>query len=166
MLQYHLYLKLHQDNFNFYLRSSKMTQTKRNRKTRYGFTMIEIMAVLIILGLLGGLVARNVMKNIDKAKLITTQANLESYHTAVKEFKMDIGRLPTEDEGLMALVEAPSDVDDFPEGGFLDSKKLEQDGWKNDFIYEIDPGSPSGFLIRSCGPDGEQDTEDDILSTD
>lgn len=143
-----------------------MITAKRNNKNRYGFTMIEIMAVLIILGLLGTLVATKVYDNVEKAKVITTKTNLKIYHTAVNNFRMDNSRLPTEEEGLMALIEAPSDAQDYPTGGYLDSSKLETDGWKHDFIYEIVPGSPSGFLIRSCGPDGEQDTDDDIVSTD
>ncbi len=143
-----------------------MTKTERNRKQRYGFTMIEIMAVLIILGLLATLVGTNVLKNIEKGKDIITRTNLKQYHTAVKSFRMECDRLPTQEEGLMALIEAPSDVEDFPDGGFVDGTKIEKDGWKHDFIYELVPGSASGFLIRSCGPDGAQDTEDDIVSTD
>ena len=79
---------------------------------------------------------------------------------------MDTGRLPTEEEGLEALIVQPSDVVDYPEGGYLEMTNLEPDGWKHDFIYELAPGTNSGFLVRSCGPDGEQDTEDDLLSTD
>ena len=55
---------------------------------------------------------------------------------------------------------------DYPEGGYLEKPQLDPDGWKHDFIYELTPGTGSGFVIRSCGPDGEQDTEDDLLSTD
>lgn len=141
-----------------------MIQTRRNRKQRNGFTMIEIMAVLIILGLLATLVGTNVLKNIEKGKDIITRTNLKQYHTAVKSFRMECGRYPTEEEGLMALIEAPSDISNYPDGGFVDGTKIETDGWKRDFIYELVP--PSGFLIRSCGPDGDQDTDDDIISTD
>jgi general secretion pathway protein G len=143
-----------------------MIKTKRNRKNRFGFTMIEIMAVLIILGLLATLVATKVVTNIEKAREITTKTNLKTYHTAVNTFSMNHSRLPSEDEGLMALIEAPSDVVEYPDGGYLDSSKIETDGWKNEFIYEIAPDTSSGFLIRSCGPDGEPDTEDDIISTE
>ena len=67
----------------------------------------------------------------------------------------------------MALIEQPSDVSSgYPDGGYLEKTQLEVDGWKHDFIYELTPGVGSGFVIRSCGPDGEQDTEDDLLSTD
>ncbi len=129
--------------------------------------MIEIMAVLIILGLLATVVATKVVNNIERAKRITTKANLKIYHTAVNSFRMDNNRFPTEEEGLRALIEKPSDASsNYPEGGYLDMTSLEPDGWKNDFIYELTPGAGSGFVIRSCGPDGEQDTEDDMLSTD
>ena len=140
--------------------------TKTRKRKRFGFTMIEIMAVLIILGLLGTLVVTKVASNVEKAKITITKANLKIYHTAVNHFKMDNNRLPTEEEGLMALIEKPSDAVDYPDGGYLDSSKIETDGWKHDFIYERAPGTNTGFLIRSCGPDGEQDTEDDLLSTD
>ncbi len=128
--------------------------------------MIEIMAVLIILGLLGTLVVTKVASNVEKAREMVTRSNLQIYHTAVNHFKMDTGRLPTEEEGLRALIEKPSDVSGYPDGGYLEKTQLDLDGWKHDFIYELTPGVGSGFVIRSCGPDGEQDTEDDMLSTD
>lgn len=139
----------------------------KKRKNKPGFTMIEIMAVLIILGLLATLVATKVVNHIEEARAVTTKTNLNTYKTAVNQFYMHHSRLPTDEEGLMALIEAPSDIDGYPPGGYLDSTKIETDGWKHDFIYELVPGSSgSGFLIRSCGPDGEQDTEDDITSDD
>ncbi|MBN1972863.1 MAG: type II secretion system major pseudopilin GspG [Sedimentisphaerales bacterium] len=143
-----------------------MTVKKRNRKNGFGFTMIEVMAVLVILGLLGTLVVTKVASNVERARETITKSNLKIYHTAVSHFRMDTGRLPTEEENLMALIEQPSDAIEYPEGGYLEMPKLEQDGWKHDFIYELDPGSNSGFLIRSCGPDGEPDTEDDLVSTE
>lgn len=143
-----------------------MVTEKRKRPNRFGFTMIEVMAVLIILGLLGTLVVTKVASNVEKARVTVTKSNLKIYHTAVIHFKMDTGRLPTDEEGLDALIEKPSDVTEYPDGGYLEMTKLEPDGWKHDFIYELAPGTNSGFVIRSCGPDGEQDTEDDLLSTD
>jgi general secretion pathway protein G len=142
-----------------------MTGTKK-KQNRYGFTMIEMMAVLIILGLLGTLVTTKVITKIDQAKEITTKSNLKSYHTQINQFRMDTGRYPTEQEGLWALIEQPSDVTNYPDGGYLDSTEVNKDGWGRDFIYETYPGSNPAFLIRSCGPDGEPDTEDDLLSTD
>ena len=139
---------------------------KKRKLNKYGFTMIEVMAVLIILGLLGTLVVTKVTSKIDQARVITTKTNLKSYHTQINQFRMDTGRYPTEQEGLWALIEQPSDVANYPDGGYLDAIEINKDGWDHEFIYETYPGSNPAFLIRSCGPDGEPDTEDDLLSTD
>ena len=143
-----------------------MKITKRNKQRNYGFTMIEIMAVLLILGLLGTVVATKVLSNVEEARKTTTKANLKIFHTKVTHFRMDTGRLPTSDEGLEALIIQPTDVINYPEGGYLEMSYIEKDGWNRDFIYEVLPGTNSGFLIRSCGPDGQQDTEDDLISTE
>jgi len=139
---------------------------KKNPRVRPGFSMVELMAVLIILGLLFALVAGNVMGKVDGARITTTKANLKSLHNAVKSFRMDCARYPTEDEGLFALIEAPMDVDTYPEEGYLDTTELPVDAWNNDFIFELYPVSGKPFVIRSLGPDKELDTEDDLLSTD
>jgi general secretion pathway protein G len=139
---------------------------KKRKQNKYGFTMIEVMAVLIILGLLATLVTTKVISKIDQAKEITTKSNLKSFHTQVNQFRMDTGRYPTEQEGLWALIEQPSDVTNYPVGGYIEATEISKDGWGRDFIYEAYPGSSPAFLIRSCGPDGEPDTEDDLLSTD
>ena len=139
---------------------------RRKRKTRKGFTMIELMAVLIILGLLATVLVRNFMGQTDRARIITTKTNLKSLHAAVHQFKMDTGRFPAEDEGLLALIEQPSDVTVWPPGGYLETTELPLDGWNNEFIYELYPESGKQFAIRSMGPDGEEGTEDDLLSTD
>jgi len=87
-------------------------------------------------------------------------------HVAVNQFYMDAARYPTEDEGLMALIEQPSDVSTTWEGGYLETTEIPKDGWGNDFIYELYPERGKQFVIRSAGPDGEEGTEDDLLSTD
>ena len=139
---------------------------RRKRKTRKGFTMIELMAVLIILGLLATVLVRNFMGQTDRARIIITKANLKILHSAVNQFKMDTGRFPAEDEGLMALIEQPSDITIWEPGGYLETTDMPFDGWNNDFIYELYPESGKQFQIRSMGPDGEEGTEDDLLSTD
>lgn len=128
--------------------------------------MIELMAVLIILGLLATVLVRNFMGQTDRARIITTKTNLKALHAAVNQFKMDTSRFPAEDEGLLALIEQPSDVTVWPPGGYLETTELPLDGWNNEFIYELYPESGKQFQIRSMGPDGEEGTEDDLLSTD
>lgn len=143
-----------------------MTRKKTNKYNRYGFTMVELMAVLIILGLLATLVVTKVASKIDQAREKTTKANLKMLHSAVNMFKMDSARYPTEDEGLTALIQQPSDVTNWEPGGYLETTEIPKDGWGHDFVYEAYPENDLPFAIRSWGPDGEPDTDDDLLSTD
>ncbi|MCP4260932.1 MAG: type II secretion system major pseudopilin GspG [Planctomycetes bacterium] len=143
-----------------------MTRKERKRRVRNGFTMVELMAMLIIIGLLATLVVKKVASQVEKGRVITTKANLKALAAAVNTFKMDTGRFPAEDEGLFALIEQPSDVTIWEQGGYLETTDLPLDGWNNEFIYELFPESGKQFAIRSMGSDGEEGTEDDLLSTD
>jgi len=142
----------------------------KNAKTvRSGFTMIELMAILIIISLLATLVATKVVSKIDQAKVTTTKANLKILHSSVNQFKMETGRFPSEDMGLIELVEQPSDVTNYEPGGYLETTDIPRDAWGNDFIYERYPESGKPFVIKSLGADGEEGGEDydaDLLSTD
>ena len=142
---------------------------KRRRKNRCGFTMVELMAMLIIIGLLATLVVTKVATKIDQARITTTKANLKVLHSAVNQFKMDTGRFPAEEEGLMALVEQPSDVIRYEPGGYLETTEIPKDGWGNELIYELSPESGKPFVIKSFGADGEEGGEGndaDLYSTD
>ena len=144
---------------------------KENRKPRAqaGFTMVELMAVLIILGLLFAVVVGNFVGHTDKARVITTKTSLKSLHNAVNQFKMDTGRFPTEDEGLTALLEQPTDVTGWQPGGYLETTNIPKDAWGNDFIYEAMPASGKPFVVKSYGADGQEGGEGydaDLLSTD
>ncbi len=141
----------------------------RKRQVRTGFTMVELMAVLIILGLLAGVVVKNFVGQTERAKVTTTKASLRQLASAVNQFYMDTNRYPTEDEGLYALIEPPSDVQNFQPGGYLDTTDVPTDGWGNEFIYELYPESGKPFVIKSLGADGQDGGEGynaDLLSTD
>ena len=132
----------------------------RRRKNRFGFTMVELMAILIIIGLLAALVTTKVASKIDQARITTTKANLKVLHNAVNQFKMDTGRFPSEDVG---------DVSRYEEGGYLETTEIPKDGWGRDFIYERYPESGKPFVIKSYGADGEEGGEGndaDLYSTD
>jgi len=138
------------------------------KKMRKGFTMVELMAVLIILGLLFGLVANKVTNQIDKARVTQTKANLKALHNAVNQFKLDTGRFPGEDEGLSVLVEQPSDVTGWEPGGYLETTEVPPDAWGEEFIYELYPESGKPFVIISYGADKEEGGEGydaDLYST-
>ena len=144
-------------------------QRKIKRKTRSAFTMVELMAVLIILGLLATVVVRNFMGQTDRARVTTTKANLKVLHQAVLQFKMHTGRYPTEEEGLDALINEPTDVEGWEPGGYLESTELPTDAWNREFIFQLDPESGKAFVIISYGADGEEEGEDydaDLYSTD
>ncbi len=141
----------------------------KKRKIRYGFTMVELMAMLIIIGLLATLVVTKVASKIDQARVTTTKANLKSLHSAVNQFKMDTGRFPSEDVGLIELIEQPSDVISYEAGGYLETTDIPKDAWGHDFIYELFPESGKPFVIISFGADKEEGGEDydaDLYSTD
>jgi len=142
---------------------------KAKTETRKGFTMVELMAVLIIIGLLATLVVTKVATKIDQARVTTTKANLKILHSSVNQFKMDTGRFPSEEMGLEELIEQPSDVENYEPGGYLETTEIPKDGWGNEFIYELFPESGKPFVIKSLGADGEEGGEDydtDLHSTD
>ena len=140
----------------------------KNEK-RKGFTLVEIMAVIIIIGLLAAIGAMNFLGQTDKARVTTTKANLKMLHNSVAQFKMDTGIYPTEEEGLSVLITAPSDVKGYQPGGYIDSTDLPKDAWGNDFVYIAYPESGKPYVVVSYGADGQEGGEDydkDLYSTD
>ena len=131
--------------------------------------MLELMAVLVIMGLLATVVATNVMGRIEKAKVISTKASLRMLHDAVGQFKFDTGKYPTEEEGLDALVNPPGDVLNWEPGGYLETTAIPPDSWGNEFDYILYPESGKPYVVVSYGADGEEGGEGhdtDLLSTD
>jgi len=131
--------------------------------------MIELMAVLVIIGLLAGVVAVNVIGKIEQARVTSTRANLKILHNAVIQFKMDTGQYPTEEVGLIELIEQPPDLSGWNPGGYLDTTEIPTDGWKNEFDYQLNPESGKPFVIISYGADGQEGGEGydaDLYSTD
>jgi general secretion pathway protein G len=147
-----------------------MTMEKRIiTRARKGFTMVELMAMLIIIGLLATLVVTKVATQIDRARVTTTKANLKLLQSAVNQFKMDTSRYPSEETGLMELIEKPSDVTNYQEGGYIESTNIPKDAWGNEFIYMLNPESGKPFVIISYGADGKEGGEGydaDLKSTD
>jgi len=145
-----------------------MTNNGKKRWER-GFTMVELMAVLIILGLLAAVVVKNFVGQVDKGRVITTKASLKQLHTAINQFHMDTGRWPTDDEGLKVLVQQPPDVTVYPPGGYIETTEVPKDAWGRDFLFELLPESGKPFVIKSLGADGQDGGEGynaDLLSTD
>ncbi len=146
-----------------------MKNRRKNKRAKYGFTMVELMAMLIIIGLLATVVVTKVASKIDQARVTTTKANLKALHTAVTQFRMDTGRYPTEELGLTELIEQPTDVENWEPGGYLETTGIPKDAWGREFIYRLYPEGNSQFVIISYGADGEEGGEGynaDLASTD
>ena len=121
---------------------------------RKGFSLIEIMIVIIILGLLAGLVLPNLLGQSEQAKRKIVCIQMQSVHDALKNFKLQNGMYPTTEEGIGALVTNPDEekYKSYPDGGFLDGKQP-RDPWKNPYIYTNDE---SVIDILSLGADGKE----------
>ena len=135
-----------------------MRKMKRNEK---GFTLIELMVVIVILGILAGLIVPRIMGRPDEARRAKARIQLESLETALKLYKLDNGNYPTTEQGLNALVEPPAvgtPVKNWRQGGYLEKGKVPKDPWDNDFVY-ISPGAHGDFDLISRGADGEPDGE-------
>jgi len=125
-------------------------------KNRQGFTLIEIMVVIVILAMLAALVGPKLMGRTDDAKIQTTRTQISNMETALKLYKLDNGTYPSTEQGLNALVSKPT-VGNIPknykEGGYLEKKQLPKDGWGNDFLY-VSPGEHNDYDLFSYGADG------------
>lgn len=132
---------------------------KRIMKEEKGFTLIEIMVVLIIIGLLAGIVVPKLMGRTEEAKHTKTMVQIKNLQSALDLYKLDSGSYPTTDQGLQALVEKPA-VGEIPkrwkEGGYID--KLPKDAWLNNYVY-ISPGVHGEYDLYSYGADGEEGGE-------
>lgn len=122
-----------------------------------GFTLIELMVVIVILGILAGLIIPRIMGRPEEARRMKARVQIESIETALKLYKLDNGSYPSTEQGLQALVEAPS-VGQLPrawrDGGYLEKGRVPKDPWDNEFIY-LSPGVNSDFDLISYGADGE-----------
>ena len=129
----------------------------RNRQGEYGFTLIEIMVVIIILGILASYVAVRLTGQTEEARRTQAVVQIESLETALELYKLDNGSYPSTEQGLQALVEPPTTgvlPRKWREGGYLKKGKVPKDPWKHDYVY-LSPGLHSDFDISSYGDDGE-----------
>lgn len=133
----------------------------KKRCRECGFTLIELMVVIVILGILAGLIVPRIMGRPDEARQAKARIQIESLETALKLYKLDNGNYPTTEQGLQALVEAPavgSQAKKWRQGGYLEKGKVPKDPWDNDFVY-ISPGMHGDYDLSSRGADGEPDGE-------
>jgi general secretion pathway protein G len=120
-----------------------------------GFTLIEIMVVVVILAILGTLVAPQILGRIDEARVTKARNDLRLYESALDLYRMDNFKYPTTDQGLQALVTKPNDpnLKNYRPEGYV--KQLQKDPWGHDYIY-VSPGSNGQpYDLLSYGADGQ-----------
>ncbi len=122
-----------------------------------GFTLIEIMVVVVIIGLLAAIVAPNLIGNIDKAAVTRAKGDIRSIETALDLYRLDNFRYPTTDQGLQALVTNPGEVTARNWKPYLNS--VPSDPWSNTYQY-LYPGQQREFDVFSYGADGQEGGED------
>jgi general secretion pathway protein G len=138
-----------------------MPEKSENRRSEKGFSLIELIVVLVILGLLAAIVAPKVAQKLGQSKTQIAKIQIAELEQTLEAFMFDLGRYPTSAEGLDALVHNPTSGDSWA-GPYL-KKALPMDPWGKPYQYRC-PGQHGDFDIYSVGPDGADGNEDDVCS--
>jgi general secretion pathway protein G len=133
----------------------------RNRRSEAGFSLIELIVVLVILGLLAAVVAPNIYNKLSKSKDKVAKIQITELEGALQMYSFDLGRFPDTGEGLEALVRSTSGNEAW-NGPYL-AKDLPKDPWQRPYVYRC-PGMHGEFDVFSLGADGIEGNEDDICS--
>ncbi|WP_136515799.1 type II secretion system major pseudopilin GspG [Geomonas edaphica] len=130
-------------------------------KDSRGFTLIELMVVIVILSLLAVLVGPKIIGRSDDAKVADAKVQIRNIETALKLYKLDSGVFPTTEQGLQALVTKPTTgkvPNNYRAEGYLENKNIPKDPWGNDYVY-LSPGEHGDYDLSSYGADGARGGE-------
>ena len=130
-------------------------EVSRQRARERGFTLIEIMVVVIIIGLLAAVIVPQVIDRVDEARVAKVRQDIQAIETALTMFRLDNSRYPTTDQGLAALVQQPTDpsIRNWRPGGYI--QRISKDPWGNDYQY-VYPGTRGReYDLFSLGADGQ-----------
>ncbi len=141
-----------------------MNSKSHRRSRRVGFTLIEVLLVLVILVILGSLVGLAVNRAQKQALRDAAKAQIQSFDTPLEVYNQNIRSLPSTSQGLQALVAAPSDLKNPNrwDGSYLKGNKVPVDPWDSEFKYEL--LDAENYRITSAGPDGQFGSDDDITT--
>lgn len=128
-----------------------MTNLLSARRAR-GFTLIEVMVVVVILAILATIVVPKIMDRPDDARIAKAKQDIQAISSALNLYKLDNFSYPTTDQGLEALVKAPSGATHWRQGGYLDALPI--DPWGHPYLY-LSPGQHGAFDVYSLGADGQ-----------
>ena len=132
-----------------------LIRVKPNRARQRGFTLIEIMIVVVIIGLLAAVIMPQLLGQVDEARATKARQDIQSIETALTMYRLDNSRYPSTDQGLRALVQQPTDpsIRHWRPGGYL--RKASKDPWGNEYQY-VSPGTHGGeYDLFSLGADGQ-----------
>jgi len=136
---------------------------QRIRGNHRGFTLIELMVVVVILGILALYIGPKIMGEPEKAKRVKAKMDIATLETALKMYKLDNGVYPSTEQGLLSLVEMPETgvvPKNWRKGGYIERNRVPKDPWGNEFVY-ISPGVHGDFDLISYGLDGVPGGEDE-----
>ena len=145
---------------------------RRPMRRNDGFTLLEILVVVLIITILATIVGVNVAKKPSEARVAAAKAQIGAFRTALQLYRMEQGRFPTTEQGLKALCEKPTLApipERYPEDGYLESRTLPLDPWGHDYWYHVPGANGDPYLIVSYGADGEEGGDGDnadITSSD
>jgi len=137
---------------------------RRRWKDRGGFTLVELMLVVVIIAVLAGVVLPRLVDTGDRAKIAAVKAQLRTFETLLYTYQLQIGSFPSSDQGLMALIEDPG-LDGWS-GPYLTQKSLPKDPWGGRYVYVKEGTRGIDYDVFSMGPDGNEGTEDDVYATE
>ena len=146
-------------------KSMETSRVPERQRSQRGFTLIEIMVVVVILGILAGLIVPRIMSRPEEARRTKAALQIRSIESALKLYKLDNGVYPSTEQSLEALVKKPESgtvPKKWREGGYLESSKVPKDPWGNNFLYLL-PGEHGDFDLSSYARDGQKGGEGDDL---